>query len=175
MFITSSVYHSVIFDPVQFLWAFMYFIFGPIIFVTSIILIILMIIRKEGSRFLFVIALLCLVLVPVWTFGFWDIGSICRPLMFSLVVKSNTELAEAALNKYPEGEEFTMRDFRYPLCKFPFYARRVYHKDGVLYILVPSGPGPKDTILYDPNNRLDHSRGCQHLRGNWWLMYYREG
>ena len=170
MFIVSSVYHSTIMDPAQFLWAFMLFIAGPIMFVASLVIIIRRVIRHQISRFTLVTAILCLILVPTWTFGFWTIGRYCRPVMFSLVIRSNTEIAESAMKQHPEGETFTIHGFRYPLCRMG--VGRAYHKDGILFLTVPSGPGPKDTIMYDPKRTRDHANN-QPLGGAWWFSEYR--
>ena len=80
MFIVSSVYHSTIMDPAQFLWGFMLFIGGPIMFLASLVIIIRRIIHHEISRLTLVTAILCVILVPTWTLGFWTIGRCCRPV-----------------------------------------------------------------------------------------------
>ncbi|HOS66141.1 MAG TPA: hypothetical protein PK251_15485 [Candidatus Latescibacteria bacterium] len=170
MFVVSSVYHSTIMDPAQLLWAFVHFIVGPIIFVVSLVIVIRRIIRHEISRPILITAILCLILVPVWTFGFWTIGRYCRPVMFSLVIRSNTEIAETVMKQHPEGEKFTIQGFRYPLCKM--MDADAYHKDGILFLIVPSAPGPKDTIMYDPNRARDHAND-QSLGGAWWFSKYR--
>jgi hypothetical protein len=158
-------------DPVQFLWAFMMFIVGPAMFVASIVLIIRKLMHRPVSKASLTVAVLCLVLVPVWTLGFWAIGRMCRPLMFSLVVTSNTQLADNAMRQHPENEVFEVDDFRYPLCRLPFNAR-ARHAEGVFYLTVPSGPGPKDAIVYDPAGKQDHS-GHQHLDGAWWFVKHQ--
>ncbi len=170
MFIVSSVYHSTIMDPAQFLWGFLLFIGGPIMFLASLVIIARRLLRHEIARVTLVTAIMCLVLIPTWTLGFWVIGRSCRPLMFSLVIRSNTEIAESAMKQHPEGETFPIHGFRYPLCKMS--VARAYHKDGILFLTVPSGPGPKDTILYDPKKKRDNT-GNQPLGGAWWFSEYR--
>ena len=170
MFILSSVYHSTIMEPAQFLWAFMLFIAGPVIFVASLILFIRRLLHRPTSPLTLITALLCLVLIPAWTLGFWVIGKACRPIMFSLVITSNTEIAESAIKDHVEGETFTIHGFRYPLCRLG--VARAYHKDGILFLTVPSGPGPKDTILFDPEKKRDHT-GHRSLGGAWWFSEYK--
>ena len=171
MFMVSSVYHSTIMDPAQFLWAFCLFIAGPVIFLTSVVIVVRKLVGKPMSAVTLATALLCLGLVPTWTFGFWAIGRTCRPVMFSMVVDANTAIAELGMKDNPEGEQFTVHGFRYPLLRLPVPAR-ARHQDGIFFITVPSGPGPKDTILYDPQERRDHSMH-QHLARAWWFSEWK--
>jgi uncharacterized membrane protein YhaH (DUF805 family) len=168
MFFVSSVYYITIMDPVGFLWIFCFFITGPIIFLISLIIGVRKLIGKHVSTITLVTVLLCLVLVPTWTFGFWVIGSICRPIMFSLVAEGNTILAESEMKENTEGEQFSLHGFRYPFFKLPARAR---HHDGTLFITISGGPGLKDTIIYDPQETCNHAK-YQHLTGAWWISGY---
>ena len=172
MFITSSLYHSVIMDPMQLLWALLLFVAGPVMFVIALVLVVRRVLGKGMSNVTVVAALLCLVLVPTWTFGFWAIGRACRPAMFSLVADANTAIADSAMKENPEGQQFSLHGFRYPCFTLPVPVRARY-QDGIFFITVPSGPGPKDTILYDPHKKGDHSMQ-QHLAGAWWFSLYQE-
>ena len=96
-------------DPAQFLWAFCFFVAGPIIFLTSAVIVARRLVGKPMSAVTLVTALLCLGLVPAWTFGFWAIGKAFRPVMFSMVAESNTVIAESEMRENPEGEQFTNR------------------------------------------------------------------
>lgn len=171
MFMVSSVYHSTIMDPVQFLWALCLFVAGPVMFLASLVIVVRRLICKTVSGVTLVTAVLCLALVPTWTLGFWAIGRACRPVLFSMVADTNTAIAESGMKENPEGEQFTTHGFRYPLMSLPVPAR-AHHQDGIFFITVPSGPGPKDTILYDPKEKSDHSMH-QHLAGAWWFSPYR--
>jgi hypothetical protein len=171
MFTTSSLYHSVIMDPMQFLWAFLLFVAGPVMFVIALVLVVRRLLGKGMPAITVVAALLCLVLVPTWTFGFWAIGRACRPAIFSLVADANTAVADSGMKENPEGLQFSLNDFRYPFLRLPIPAR-ARHQDGIFFITVPSGPGPKDTIEYDPQKKGDHSMQ-QHLAGAWWFSPYQ--
>jgi hypothetical protein len=91
--------------------------------------------------------------------------------MFSMVAEGNTILAESKMKENPEGEHFPLHGFRYPLLRLPVPAR-AQHQGGIFLITIPSGPGPKDTILYDPREKRDHAEH-QHLAGAWWFSAYK--
>ena len=167
----SSVYHSTIMDPAQFLWAFCLFIAGPIMFLTSLVIAVRRLMGKAMSGATLATVLLCLILVPTWTLGFWAIGKVCRPIMFSMVAEANTDIAKSEMKENPEGKQFTIHGFRYPLLRLPVPAR-ARHKDGIFFITVPSGPGSKDIIIYDPQDKREHTMH-QHLAGAWWFSEYR--
>jgi hypothetical protein len=166
MFIVSSVWQPIIMHPAVFLWAFMLFIAGPIMFLVSFVIVIRRTLKHTLSTVSLATALLCLVLIPTWTFGFWAIGRFCRPIMFSIVLSTNTQIAESAIRDHPQAERFMIQGFRYPLCRL--CVAFAYHKDNVLFITVPSAPGPKDRILYDPEGKKDHARD-QLLGGAFWF------
>jgi len=155
MFVESTLYHSGIMSPSQLLWDLMLFVAGPVIFVTSIFLLTRKLLGKAIARVSLITALLALVLVPTWSFGFWAIGKMCRPLAFSLVVEHNKRLVEEEMQANPEEETFWIHGFRYPFCGLG--GAKARHKNGVFFLIVPSRPGPQDTIIYDPKEALDHA------------------
>jgi hypothetical protein len=174
IFIVSSIYHSTIFDPMQFLWAFCIFILGPILFIAALVIIVRKCLAKSVRNITLITALLCVILVPLGTFGFIAIRKVCRPIAFSVVADTNTKLAKKEMSINPEGEIFTLQGFHYPLLSIA--PARAWHKNEILFIMVPGGPGSKDMIIYDPKEKRDHAMD-QHLSGAWWFIpsYYMRG
>lgn len=175
-FTISSVHHIGIMHPLGFLWGAMFFLIGPTLFLIAVTMLVLLLLRRPMSRLTIASMILVLILIPLWTFGFWSIGSFLRPVMFSIVEPANTRLADQLIAEYPPEANSKLvgllghpiRDFRYPLTKMNTY----YTFDGeVLNILVKFGPGSGDAIIYDPKNIRNHST-YQHLSGAWWYIVY---
>lgn len=167
MFALSSLYHSTIFDPMQFLWAFMFFIGGPILIFAAICVIILRIRGRTLAGITLATAILCLLLIPPFSLGFWEMGRVMRPIMFSIVKNSNEHMAKQFMVTTKENVMAELWGFRYPLCRLGTPIRAV-HSNDVFVLVLPSGPGPKDRIIYDPRKRTTHDLD-ERLAEGWYL------
>ena len=166
MFYISSLYNSVIMEPIQLIWAFFFLFVGPLLLIISAVKIFSW---RKISLSRKVLYSASIIMVLLWSFFGGYIGQCLRPIAFSYVVNSNSELAEQFMMKIPENESKRLVGFRYPYFKMFAPAS---HSNGVLKIVVPSAPGPKDTIIYDPNSNVNH-RNLINLHGQWWLSKAR--
>ncbi len=165
MLLVSSIYNSTIMDPVQLLWVLCYFLVGPELLITSAVLLVRGVVRHSMRPAQMVATGLSIITVVVWTFGFWRIGELLRPVSFRLVAGENERLAISFMQQHPPDSEVRLSGFRYPYCALG--NTRVTHHDGSVFVMVPSGPGPKDSLVYVSQGSKvpDYSK---HLTGLWY-------
>ena len=159
-------YHAAIFDPWQFIGIFMFIIAGPILGIISIILIIEGLIKKERDLN-FRLSIICLTSVIIWALGVKWIGYYGRHAAFKLVANHNEKQVIEAISNMEDPNRVFVSDFRYPYFRMSTFGR---YRDGALFLIVPSAPGPKDTIIYDPNNVVPKG-DLEYLTGSWYYHY----
>lgn len=167
MFAMSSLYHSTIFDPLQFIWAFMFFIGGPILMIVALCVILLRVRGRRLKGITLTAAALCLLLIPSFSLGFWEIGRIMRPIMFSTVKATNEQMARRFMMTTKENTTGELPGFRYPFVRLGVQALAL-HSNGVFVLMLPSGPGPKDRVIYDPDRKGAHD-GDERLVDGWYM------
>lgn len=80
-------------------------------------------------------------------------------------------MKKAAINfmrKHAPNERINTREFCYPLLSLgPTYAA---HSNGVVHVMVPNAPGPKDSLIYVSKGARvpDSPFGLRHLTGSWY-------
>ncbi|HNS21172.1 MAG TPA: hypothetical protein PKH24_11775 [Sedimentisphaerales bacterium] len=167
MIVVSCFYHASIFDPVGLLWGFLLLIGGPV----AVLIALAEAYRLSLYGSLFtgrgLLPLAAIVSVVLWSLGFWRIGAYCRPKLFGLVAKQNDQRAIEAIRQIEDPNHVCVRGFRYPCCKMPTVG---YYRNGALFLVVPSAPGPKDSILFDPNGAVS-KEGWEHLAGSWYYYH----
>ncbi len=167
MIIVSCFYHTAIMDPWQLLWGLLFTIGGPVIVIAALVELCRLFMRSRLSPLRVLSPVLGILSVVIWSFGFWGIGSYFRPKLFGLVAQKNEQRAIEAIKNMEDPNRVVVRGFRYPYCRMFTDGR---YKDGALFLVVPSAPGPKDTILFDPNNVVS-KEGWDHLSGPWYYRY----
>lgn len=168
MLLVSSLYNSTFMDPIQLLWVVCYFLVGPVLFITSAILLIRGVVRHSLRPTQMIAPGLSIITVVVWTFGFWQIGELLRPIFFRLVADENERLAVSFMQQNPPDAEVLSSGFRYPFYHLGW--TRVSHCGGSVFIMVPSFPGPKDSLVYVSQGSTVPA-DLQHITGSW--FYYR--
>jgi hypothetical protein len=165
MLLTSSLYNSVIMDPLQLLWAICLFIVGPILLICSSVILIRALWRRPIAPKKIAVTGFAIVTVLVWSFGFWKIGATLRPVFFRLIAGENERLALSVIQQNPPDTRLWMTGFRYPY--FDLGTTLVYHHEGSVFIMIPSAPGEKDSLVYlPPGSQL--SEDFEHLIGPWY-------
>lgn len=149
MLFVSSFHYATIFDPFTFLWAFCFLLGGPLLVVVSIIFLVRAVRRRSWRPTTLLPPLLCLVIVGVWSFGFWRIGDALRPVVFENVARDNEHLAVSFMQQHPPDTDVEVSGFRYPYFPlFPSRSTTVRHHAGVVSIRVPKAPGTLDFLVY---------------------------
>jgi len=164
----SCLYNSVIFDPWQFVWGFLFILAGPLFVIISLILFVKVLIERKKEDFILALStIICIISVLIWSFGFWSIGSYFRPKVFKLVAEHNEQQVIKAISNMEDPNRVSVSDFRYPYFHMFTFGR---YKDGALFLIVPGGPESNDEIIYDPNN-IVLKEGWEHLAGPWYYSY----
>ena len=165
MIFMAGFYHSSIFDPWLFVWSVFLFGLGPLLVIRAGLGTYRMIREGEWRLPPLIVYAFISVLVPSLSFGFGAVADCLRPRLFLAVSEENEALAREAMNSNPEGQTFRLSGFRYPYCRL--WAVPAWHKNGVMWVLLPGSPGAKDRIIYDP--RREHARELEHVGGPWYL------
>src|SRR6266481_8011796 len=97
---------------IDLLWPLCLVVVGPVILIPAVLVLMGGIAHRSLSRLKLTAALFAICSVIVWTFGFWTIGELLRPVFFSLVAGENERLAIAFRQQHPAGEEARVRGFR---------------------------------------------------------------
>ena len=161
------LHNSSIFDPWQLIWIPLFLIGGPVSVIISIYLLINLSIQKRLKLQLVFPCVACIISVIIWSFGIAVIGSYFRPKFFQLVAKQNEQKVLKAIKNMKDPNCVYVPGFRYPFCDMSTWGR---YKNGALFLIVPNAPGPKDSIIFDPNNTVLKT-DCEHLTGPWWYSY----
>jgi hypothetical protein len=162
------LHNSFIFDPWQLIWVPLFLIGGPVSVIISIYLLLKLSIQKRLKLQLIFPCVACILSVIIWSFG--GIGSYFRPKFFQLVAKQNEQQVLKAIKNMKDPNKVYISGFRYPFCHMSTHGS---YKNGALFLIVPNAPGPKDSIIYDPNNTVPKT-DCEHLTGPWWYHYNKE-
>jgi hypothetical protein len=170
MAFVSCFYHTSIMDPWLFLWGFLYSIGGPAIVIAAVVRVVWLSVGRRLTPLRALLPVVAVLSVVVWWQGFWSIGEHFRPKLFDLVAESNERRAMDAIKNMEDPNRVIVRNFRYPYCRMFAWGR---YEDGALFLVVPSAPGPKDTILFDPNDVVP-KEGWDHLSGPWYYRYALE-
>ena len=168
MLLMSSLYNGGIMDPMEFLWGACYFLVGPVLLITSLFVLVRGFIRRSIRPAMIAATGFSIIAVVVWTRGYWQIGGLLRPLFFRLVASENERLAISFMKEHPPDADASIRGFHYP-C-FPLGETRVSHHGGSVYVMIPSAPGPKDSLVYVSADSA-RPEDLQHNTGRWY--YYQ--
>ena len=172
MLFVSSFYHGSIFDPFISLWAFCFFLGGPILCLVSIKLFAGAVARRSWQPTKLLPFLFCLVVVGIWSSSFWRIGSFLRPVLFARVAGDNERLAVAFMQQHPPDTDFEVQGFRYPYCPiFPCGSTTVQHHAGVVSVQVPGAPSTLDYLVYvSPGSSLPYSPPTEDSMGQGFVV-----
>ena len=154
------LYHAAIFDPRQFIGVSMFIIAGPVFAIISLVILIKNLIKKKRDSN-FRLSIICLASVIVWSLGGRWIDFYGRHLAFKLVENHNKKQVVQAIRNMKDPNNVTVSDFRYPYFRMSTFGR---YRNGALFLIVPSAPGIKDSIVYDPNNVVP-KKDWEHLSG----------
>ena len=160
------LYHTAIFNPWQFIWIFMFIIAGPVFAIISLVILIKDLIKKKRDLN-FRLSIICLTSVIIWGLGVKWIAYYGPTMAFKLVAKHNEKLVKKAISNMDDPNRVYVSGFKYPFFKMGTFGP---YKDGALFLMVPSAPGPKDDIIYDPNNIVPKGK-LKHLTGPWYYRY----
>ena len=148
MLFVSCFHNGTIFDPFLFLWAFCFFLGGPLLSIVAIIILVRAV-RRSLRPSTLLPPLFCLVMVGVWSFGFWRIGDTLRPVVFASVARDNERLAVLFMQQHPPDTDAEVDGFCYPYFPlFPSDHTTVRHHAGIVSVRVPVGPGTLDFLVY---------------------------
>ncbi len=160
------LYHTAIFNPWQFIWVPLFLIAGPVFAIISLIILIKDLIKKKRDLN-FRLSIICLTSVIIWSLGIKWISYYGPAMAFKLVAKHNEKQVIKAIKNIKDPNFVIVSRFRYPFFYMSTHGR---YSNGALFLIVPSAPGPKDTIIYDPNNVVPKG-DLQHLTGPWYYHY----